>query len=128
MPTEETGLDHSPSPAGSKSARADSKDTASKAGSASFQVQSEFFNALQEMGLDWMSRATAEIDLELKLSKKLSAARSVPDAVMAYQEWLSEEIGARAEDARWLVSNGQKLVDTSARFLSNGWMSAGPTT
>lgn len=88
----------------------------------------EFFNTLQEMSRDWMARATAEVELNLKLSKKLTAAHSVPDAVAAYQEWLSEEVGARAEDARLLMSNGQKFVDASSRFLSTGWRSAGPTT
>jgi len=47
-----------------------------------------------------MARATAEIELSLKLSKKIEAADSVPDALAAYQEWLNEEMGARAEDAR----------------------------
>ena len=60
----------------------------------------EFFNTLQEMRRDWMARATAEIELSLKLSKKLEAADSVPDALAAYQEWMNEEMGARAEDAR----------------------------
>ncbi len=128
MPAEETGLDHSPNPASSKSARAGSKETESKTGNASFQIQGEFFNALQDMSRDWMARATAEVELGLKLSKKLSAAHSVPDAIAAYQEWLSEEVGARAEDARWLMSNGQKFMDTSARVLSNGWTSAGMST
>ena len=32
---------------------------------------SEFFNALQEMSRDWMGRATAEVELGLKLSKNL---------------------------------------------------------
>jgi hypothetical protein len=128
MPSEETGLDNSSSPAGSKSTRADSKETGSKTGNATFQVQSEFINALQEMSRDWMACATAEIDLGLKLSKKLTAARSVPDAIAAYQEWLSNEVGARAEDVRRLMSNGQKFMDTGARFLSNGWSSAGMTT
>jgi hypothetical protein len=60
------------------------------------------------MNRDWMARATAEVELGLKLSKKLTDAHSVPDAVAAYQEWLNEEMGARAEDARLLLSNGQK--------------------
>ena len=89
---------------------------------------SEFFNTLQEMSRDWMARATAEVELGLKLSKKLTVAHSVPDAVAAYQEWLNEEMGARAEDARLLMSNGQKFMDTSSRFLSSGWTSAGTTT
>jgi hypothetical protein len=89
---------------------------------------SEFFNTLQEMSRDWMARATAEVELNLKLSKKLTAAHSVPDALAAYQEWLNEEVGARAEDARLLMSSGQKFMDASSRFLSTGWTSAGPTT
>ena len=89
---------------------------------------SEFFNTLQEMRRDWMARATAEIELSLKLSKKLEAANSVPDALAAYQEWLNEEMGARAEDARLLMSNGQKFTDATSRFLSSGWTNVGMTT
>jgi hypothetical protein len=89
---------------------------------------SEFFNTLQEMSRDWIARATAEVELNLKLSKKLTAAHSVPDAVAAYQEWLSDEVGARAEDARLLMSSGQKFMDASSRFLSHNWSSASPTT
>jgi hypothetical protein len=89
---------------------------------------SEFLNALQEMGRDWMGRATAEVELSVKLSKKLTTAHSVPDAVAAYQEWLSEEMNARAEDARLLMSNGQKFMDASSRLLSNSWTSASTTT
>ena len=88
---------------------------------------SELFNTLQEISRDWVARATAEVELGLKISKKLTAAHSVPDAVAAYQEWLSEEMSARAEDARLLMSNGQKLMDASSRFLSSGLTSAGTT-
>jgi hypothetical protein len=105
MPREDTHSDRSTSPTGS-----------------------EFFNALQEMSRDWMGRATAEVELGLKLSKRLSAAHSVPDAVAAYEEWLSDELGARAEDARLLMSNGQKFMDASSRLLSNNWTSARTST
>jgi light-regulated signal transduction histidine kinase (bacteriophytochrome) len=73
-------------------------------------------------------RATAEIELSLKLSKKLEAADSVPDALAACQEWLNEEMGARAKDARLLMSNGQKFTDATSRFLSSGWTNVGMTT
>jgi hypothetical protein len=82
---------------------------------------SEYFNAVQGMSRDWMGRATAEVELGLKLSKKLTAAHSVPDAITAYQEGLSEEMNARAEDARLLMSNGQKIMDASSRLLSSSW-------
>jgi hypothetical protein len=80
------------------------------------------------MSRDWMARATAEVELGLKLSKRLNSAYSVPDAVAAYQEWLNEEMGARAEDARLLMSNGQKFMDASSRLLSSNWTSASTTT
>jgi hypothetical protein len=86
---------------------------------------SEFFNALQEMSRDWMGRAT---ELGLKLSKKLTTAHSVPDAITAYQEWLSEEMNARAEDARLLMSNGQKIMDASSRLLSSSGTSGSMST
>ena len=105
MPKEDTRSDRSTNPAGS-----------------------EFLNAFQEMSRDWMARATAEVELSLKLSKKLTGAHSVPDAVAAYQEWLNDEMGARAEDARLLMSNGQRFMDTTSRFLSSGWTNAGMTT
>ena len=89
---------------------------------------SEFLNTIQEMSRDWMVRATAEVELSLKLSKRLTDAHSVPDAVAAYQEWLNDEMGARAEDARLLMSNGQKFMDTTSRFLSSGWTNAGMST
>jgi hypothetical protein len=80
------------------------------------------------MGTEWMARARSEVELGLKLSKNLSAAHSVPDAITAYQEWLTEEMGARAEDARLLMSNGQKFIDTSSRLLANAWTSGSMTT
>jgi len=92
------------------------------------QAGSDFFNTLEEVRRDWMTRAAAEVELSLKLSKKLTDAHSVPDAVAAYQEWLNEEMGARAEDARLLMSSGQKFMDASSRFLSSSWTSASTTT
>ena len=80
------------------------------------------------MNSDWIARATAEVELGLKLSKNLSSAHSVPDAITAYQEWLSEEMSARAEDARLLMSNGQKFMDTSSRLLTNTWTSGSTST
>jgi hypothetical protein len=105
MPSEETRSERSTNPAGS-----------------------EFLDTIQEMSRDWMVRATAEVELSLKLSKKLTAAHSVPDAVAACQEWLNDEVGARVEDARLLMSNGQKFMDTTSRFLSSGWTNVGMTT
>jgi hypothetical protein len=81
----------------------------------------------QEMRRHWMGRAMAEVELGLKLSTKLCEAHSVPDAMTAYQEWWSEEINARTEDARRLTTKGQEFMAASTRILSAGWRGVGPT-
>jgi Phasin protein len=124
MTSEETDLEHSRKPSGSKSTRIGFAEAEIKNGSASFQAQGEIFKTLQEISREWMARTTAEVELGLKLSQKLTAVHSVPDAIAAYQEWFGKVMGARVEEARRLMSIGQTLMDASSRLLSNGWMSA----
>ena len=89
---------------------------------------SELFKTLQEINRDWMGRATAEVEFGLKLSKDLNASYSVTDVFTAYQKWLSDEMAVHADDARHLMSDGQKIMDVTSRLLSNGWTSADTTT
>ena len=90
-------------------------------------VQNEWVKAVEEMTRTVMSRASAEMQLGLKLSQKLTACRSPLDAVSAYQEWMTEEMNARSEAAHHFMANCQKFFTESTRLLSNGqsngWMS-----
>jgi phasin protein len=104
-----------------KTAQKQISDAEKKAGDAALAAQNNFIKTLEEMSRDAMACATAEIERGLKLSKRLSACQSVSDAVAAYQEWLSEEMNARSEDARRFMSNGQSFMTTSSRAFSNGW-------
>jgi sugar-specific transcriptional regulator TrmB len=102
--------------------------TEKKIGDATLQAQNEFLKTLEEMNREVMSRMAAEVERGVKLSTKLSAARSLPDAAAAYQEWMSEEMNARSEDARRFMDNSQKFMNTSTKFLSNGWSGVGMST
>jgi len=84
------------------------------------EVQTEFAKTLEAMSRAAMSRATAEIELGLKLSKKLSTARSPYDALSACQEWFTEEMSARNEDARQFMTNCQRFMTEGTRLFSNG--------
>jgi len=100
-------------------------ETEEKIGEATRQVQNEWAKAFEEMSRTVVSRASAEMQLGLKLSQKLTACRSPYDAVSAYQEWMTEEMNARSEDARHFMANYQKFIAESTRLLSNGsdvWM------
>jgi hypothetical protein len=83
------------------------------------EVQHEFAKTLDVMRRAAMSRATAEIELGVKLSQKLTAARSPVDAFSAYQEWLTEEMKARTEDARQFMTDCQTFITEGTRLFSN---------
>jgi len=112
----------------SKTVQKQIAEAETKIGDAALQAQNEFLKTFEEMNREVMSRVAAEVEHCAKLSKKLSAARSFPDALVAYQEWLSEEMTACSEDARRLMNNGQKFMTASTRVFSSGWPGAGMST
>jgi hypothetical protein len=112
----------------SKTVQKQITETEKKIGDAALQAQNELLKMFEEISREVMSCAAGEIERGLKLSKKLSGAHSVSDAVAAYQEWLSEEMNARSEDARSFVTNSQKFVATGTKAFSNGWSGAGMST
>lgn len=79
------------------------------------RLHREMLGLLSDMGQDWLVRASAEAQLALRLPNRLTAARSVPDAVTAYQEWFGEWINRCSEDGQRLLSDGQKIVVTGTR-------------
>jgi type I site-specific restriction-modification system R (restriction) subunit len=104
-----------------KSAQKQISDTEKRVGDAALEAQSHFIKTLEEMSRDAMACASAEIERGLKLSKKLTASTSISDAVAAYQEWLSEEMNARSEDARMFMSKTQTFMTNCSKAFTNGW-------
>jgi homoserine dehydrogenase len=84
------------------------------------EVQNEFTQTIEVMNRAVMSRATAHVELGLKLSQKLTTARSPVDALSAYQEWLTEAMKARTEDARQFMTHWQSFASEGTRLFSNG--------
>jgi hypothetical protein len=99
-------------------------NTQKKIGDVTLQAGQEFLKIVEEMGREFTSCVAAEAELSLRLSKRLSEARSIPDAMAAYQEWLHEEMVRRSQDASRLVTTSQKFINTSTRIFSNGWPAA----
>ena len=94
-------------------------ETEERIGETTRQFQSELTNTFEEMSQMVRSSATAEMQRGFELSQKLSTARSPSDFVSAYQEWWTEAISARSEDARQFMANYQKFITESARLFSN---------
>jgi hypothetical protein len=93
-------------------------ETGARSVASGLRVQTEMLGLLSEIGQEWFARATSEAELAFKLPNKLTAARTVPDAISAYQEWFGEWMNMRGEDSRRLISDGQRIVETGVRCFA----------
>lgn len=83
-------------------------------------TQKELVEKLQAMNRQWFDRAQAEANLASELASKLTAARSIPDAMAAYQEWASRRFEMMAEDGKHLLADTQKFMEAATHLLPNG--------
>jgi hypothetical protein len=86
-------------------------------------VQTELFERFQAANKRWLDRAQAEASLASELVSKLSSARSIPDAMKAYQDWGTRRFEMMAEDAKHIMDDAQKFMQTGAHMLTNGFAS-----
>jgi len=86
-------------------------------------AQTELLEKLQESNRQWFDRMQSEANLTSEFASKLTAARSIPDAMTACQEWANRRFEMMAEDREHLLSDCQKFTETGAHLLWNGWQS-----
>ena len=85
------------------------------------KVQSELFEELHQTNRQWMYRLQSEAKLASDFATHLTAARTLPDAMAAYQQWSGQRLQMMAEDGKHLFSDGQKFMRAGARLMS-GWL------
>ena len=84
-------------------------------------MQKELLGAYEEASRAWLTRVKSEVELWTGLTQKLTATRSVPEAVAAYQECVAERMKMAAEDGQRIAEECQKGMTKVSRALSNGW-------
>ena len=84
-------------------------------------MQTELFENLQEANRHWLERVQSEATLASEFATKLTATRSISDAMTTCQEWTSRQIEMMAKDSKLLIADTQRFMETGARLLSSGW-------
>jgi len=87
------------------------------------KVQTELLDQVRQANQQWMERLQYQANQASKLAAQLAAAHSIPEAMSIYHEWTSQQLEIMTSDGKHLLDDTQKLMGTSARLLSNGWMS-----
>jgi hypothetical protein len=88
-------------------------------------AQRELLNQVQETNRQWFDRMQSEAKVTSDCANKVMAARSIPEAMTACQEWANRQLEMTAEDAKHFFSDGQKFMEASTRLLSSGFSGDG---
>ena len=88
-------------------------------------MQTEFLDEFQETNRHWLDRIQSEANLASEFASKLSATRSMPDAMAVSRDWATQYFSMLAEDGKHLADDTRKFMEKSARLLSGG-LSAQP--
>jgi hypothetical protein len=89
------------------------------------KAQSELLSVMQDAHRRWFDRVQAEADLASEFTRKVTNCRSIPDAVAACQEWTSRRLELIADDSQHLLTDSRKVMERSARLLSEGLFAKG---
>jgi len=84
------------------------------------EAQRRLLETFEQINRDRTARVQQEMELASAFASRLSAARSMPDVMSAYQEWAQRRLALFAEDSQRFVDESQKVFSTAARLLSNG--------
>jgi len=87
---------------------------------AMMKMQGEFMSNLQSMSQAWLAHTQATASLVTYLMRQLSGARSAPETMAAYQQFLSRRMEMMVEDSRYFFSNSEKMMDAAAKMLTHG--------
>jgi hypothetical protein len=93
---------------------------------ATFKIQQDVLEAFEQTSRAWLARVQSEVELWSQLAAKLSTTHSVPEALSAYQESVTQRMQMAADDGKRLSSDCQELIGRITRSLSCGWPSGSP--
>ena len=84
-------------------------------------LQKELLEAYEQASRAWLARVQSEVALWSELATKLTATRSVPEALEAYTKCVSKRMQMTAEDGQRLFNDCQQITQKITKSLTKGW-------
>ena len=78
-------------------------------------LQRELLEAYEQAGRAWLARVQSELELWSQLAAKLPTTRSLPEAMHAYQEYMTQRMQMAADDGRKLAGGDRSRKGSGAR-------------
>jgi hypothetical protein len=83
-------------------------------------MQKEWLETLEHARHGWASHFEAEATLGSDFATKVTAAKAVPDAAAAYQEWMTGRMELLSKEWQKAVEDGQKFMNAFSTIAGNG--------
>ena len=94
---------------------------------AAMALQKDLLASYEEASRAWLARVQSEVALWSDLASKLTATRSVSEALETYSKCVSERMKMAADDGRKLADEAQKITQKITKSLGSGGWSASST-
>ena len=90
---------------------------------AALALQKEFLASCEEASRAWLTRMQSQFTLWSGLVAKMTATKSVPEALEAYTKCVSESIKMATEDGQRLAEETQKVAQQFTKSLGGAGLS-----
>jgi len=84
------------------------------------EVHKKLLDTFEQVQRDRLARAMEETKLASEFAAKVTSARSIPDIMAIYQQWITKCEKMIAEDGRKFLDDSQKVANAALGLLSNG--------
>ena len=84
------------------------------------EVHRELLETFEQVQRDRLARTMEETKLASEFAAKAASARSVPEIMAIYQEWIAKCAEMFAEDGRKFLNDSQKVANAALSLMSNG--------
>src|SRR5262245_6444886 len=84
------------------------------------EVHKKLLDTFGQVQRERLARTMEETQLASEFAAKVAGARSIPDIMVLYQEWIAKCEQLIAEDSRRFLQDSQKMANAALGLLSNG--------
>ena len=83
-------------------------------------VHKRLLDTFEQVQRDRLTRTMEETKLASEFAAKVASARSIPDVMALYQQWIMKCEEMMAEDGRKFLDDSQKVANAALSLPSNG--------
>lgn len=83
-------------------------------------VQNEFLEARNKANRVWVAYLNEEAALTSNFTKKITTTISIPEAAVAYQQWVNQQLELLAKQAQNVLAETQDFTKACTQIMGNG--------